>query len=74
MSYTLLEKGFCCRLPRTYVYILLIRMLSVVMPLQGPRYVAGIVAVCTTERLGAKRKTLESISRLLQEQGLSHDV
>lgn len=50
----MLDKGFCCRLPRTYIYILFIGMLSVVMPLQRTRYVAGIVAMCTAERLGEK--------------------
>jgi len=51
-----LDKGFCGRLPRTYIYIFFIRMLSVVMPLQRTRYVAGIMAMCTPERLEAKRK------------------
>lgn len=71
---TLLDKGFCCRFPRTYIYILFIRMFSVVMPLQRTRYVAGIMAMCTTERLGAKPKMLECISWSLQNTGLSCNV
>lgn len=71
---TLLDKGFCCRLPRTYIYILFVRMLSVVMPLQGTRYIAGIVAMCATERLGVKRENVRMFSWPLQDTGLSCNV
>lgn len=71
---TLLDKSFSCRFPRPCIDILFIRMLPVVMPLQGTRYIAGIVAMCTAEGLGAKRKMLDYISSPLQDTGLSCNV
>lgn len=71
---TLLDKSFSCRLPRACIDILFIGMLPVVMPLQGPRDIAGIVAVCTAEGLGAKRKMLDCTSSSLQDTGLSCNV
>lgn len=51
---TLLEKGFGGKLSRASINILFVGMLPVIMSLQRTRYVAGIMAVCTPERLRRK--------------------
>lgn len=50
-SPTLLDEHLRRQLPGAHVGILLIRVLPVVVPLQRARYVAGVMAMGTAERL-----------------------